>query len=62
MNVTTADQWPESSGDYVCWIQGMARPIVCYCNTRDKVWSRDGVRVQVTHYENRKLRSRNDVL
>lgn len=58
--IRRGDDWPESSGWYVCYIAGVSYPDVCYCNKRDHQWSRDGVRVIVTHYEARRLRERRD--
>jgi hypothetical protein len=49
---------PASSGYYVCWIQGVGAPDVCYWNSRDAVWSRHSIRVVVTHFEDRRLSER----
>jgi hypothetical protein len=59
VDVRKADERPrDGSGYYVAWMAGIIPPDVCYWNSRDHRWSRDGIRVTVTHYEDRKLMER----
>jgi hypothetical protein len=61
IRIRRGEDWPEESGWYVCYISGVTYPDVCWCNRRDKHWSRDSIRVRVTHYEDRRLKERRDV-